>query len=89
MDECWVNFGGGGTPVEVSKYIQTGSAGSPPTPTTLLTSKLQDMKGKYTGVTFDYEVEDDDSVVIDDWKELNKQFQQAGMKTALTMAQAG
>ena len=89
MDECWVNFGGGGTPVEVSKYIQTGSAGSTPAPTDLLKKTLKNLvDNKYTGVTFDYE-NDEPGVTIDDWKELNQQFQQAGLKTALTMAQAG
>ena len=82
VDQCWVNFGGGGEPVNVSKYVKNGAA------TGDLQNLLQILPYQYQGVTFDYE-NDEPGVTLDDWKELNQQFQQAGMKTALTMAKAG
>ena len=43
----------------------------------------------YDGVTFDYEQDDSPEVTKEDWWALNNAFQKAGMKTGLTMAQAG
>ena len=60
------------------------------TPTSTLDQVITQMsQNKYTGVTFDYEVEDSPIPSLSEWKGFNKLLQDKGLKTALTMANAG
>lgn len=94
---CWLNFGGGieGTGIHVHDYYtctaddeqcEAGQGNQ----TQALTDVLKAMESNgYTGVTFDYEREDDSPPSLSEWKGLNKIFQDKGLTTALTMAKAG
>ncbi len=96
---CWLNFGGGGddTSVDVHHYYHCSSSESDAdcalgkgTQTDKLNQVIQQMKDKdYTGVTFDYEVDDTSVPSLSEWKGLNQIFQDKGWTTALTMADAG
>ena len=85
MDHCWLNLGGG-----------RGGNPSIDHPVTLdgfkslikNAKKIKDLG--YTGVSFDYENDDPDTVLTyGDWEDVNEALQKEGLDTALTMATAG